>query len=257
MFKRRRRRARVAWLPIIGESHNDTAAVQGDPSRLFGINRNTIIQAPQLAPAASGRAVQVSEFVTFDDTHSVLNLEYDENYSGSSLKDLTAGNEYKLRRIIGKVHATWYQASGEYQFGGIEFAAGLMVRRLSDNVAVNELDSEIHPLQGTTAEDPWIWRRKWILGEESSVNFPYSYYPRTTAGYGSVQDGPHLDQKTSRVIKREERLVMHFAARAINHPAGALTFIGTNGFNVHINWEVRLLGSLRASTYGNRGRASR
>lgn len=70
-------------------------------------------------------------------------------------------------------------------------------------------------------------------------------------GNGSLYTGPHVDQKTARVVGPEERLFLDVTATVLFDGAGAAT---TTGFLIHSN--LRVLGSMRTQL-GNRRNASR
>jgi len=185
-----------------------------------------------------------------------------------SLQDIVSGNEWKLRRIVGKAFL-W--ASGDetdspvVQPALVDCAVGFIVCNTDDDAAPTTFFPEVNPLAQQSAEDPWIWRRRWLLnpypnlpaapvtGDSTIGNFGYSGWPGTTGGYGSVMDGPHIDQKTSRRIHRSERLYCVIACRA------HLLTLGQDfaAFNLQYLIDYRLLGSLAPRSAGNRGNASR
>jgi len=211
--------------------------------------------------------------VTFDYSDSA---SQEEGVDFRSLQDLAQGNAYRLRRIVGKFHAAAItNNTSETQIPTVDLAAGFMVCRTDDdgNILVEQAgisgDVTRGPLAQDGAEDPWIWRRRWLLtgipksivivdgttlytnviGVTSQLGFQ-GQWPQTTAGYGSVQDGPHIDQKTARVISRDERLFFWVQGRLSNPSENTNT--------ADINWQldVRLLASLRQNV-GNRRNASR
>jgi len=210
--------------------------------------------------------------VTFDYSDSA---SQEEGVDFRSLQDLAQGNAYRLRRIVGKFHAACYtENNGETVIPTVDVAAGFMVCRTDDdgNILVEQAgvsgDVTRGPLAQDGSEDPWCWRRRWLLtGVQSAITYTtgttladvlalngilgfQGQFPQTTAGYGSVQDGPHIDQKTARVISRDERLFFWVQAR--------LTNPSTETNNARLPWQldVRLLASLRQNV-GNRRNASR
>jgi len=211
--------------------------------------------------------------VTFDYSDSA---SQEEGVDFRSLQDLAQGNAYRLRRIVGKFHATAIiQNNAEQYIPTVDVAAGFMVCRTDDdgNILVEQAgvsgDVTRGPLAQDGAEDPWCWRRRWLLTAVPTGLVSYGdnnlvanlvalatllegqgLFPQTTAGYGSVQDGPHIDQKTARVISRDERLFFWVQAR--------LTNPSTETNNATLPWQldVRLLASLRQNI-GNRRNASR
>lgn len=180
-----------------------------------------------------------------------------------TLRDIVQGNEWRLRRIVGKAFliATQDAVASNYS-AGIDCAVGFIVCKTFDDGFPLTNFAECNPLSREAAEDPWIWRRRWLLHPGGPVNpdplasnlvSPWKWgLPQNTMQYGSVADGPHIDQKTARVIHRSERLFCVIAARRY-YPIG--DSFPTMYLRALIDY--RLLGSLRGSAIGNRGNASR
>jgi len=211
--------------------------------------------------------------VTFDDTKSQQFVTQDEY----SLHDMVGGNAWRLRRIVGKLWAHWYRQPSEEgkQPPLIDYAAGFIVGKSDDEGSATADFDEVNPLAQEGSDDPWIWRRRWLLstGPEKAqpsvsnyntfstnqVNVEDYYdmmaYPSSTAYYGSVADGPHIDQKTARVIDRQERLLFVQAAR-YRSLGGELTTYAAPGELISF-LDYRLVGSIRSSAPGNRRNASR
>lgn len=262
MAKRRSRK--YTWFPVIEqqsqpegqEQYDNTAGIQFD----LVVNQGTDIH---ILPVTFDSPSEPSDFAASD--HGVL--------AGM------LGQEYFLRRLVGKVFAEY---KGEQVANLIPaqphaalFGAGFFVARASDSevAGVGGADSPIgvstsqevienySPLSGSTIREPWIWRRTWILSNkgqrdiqsaQSSTgdrNFAIGTgFPDTTAGYGSVMDGPHLDAKTGRLVRSDERLWFVVAAR--HWP---LNDLDTNFASGEINGflDLRILGALRRAR--NRG----
>jgi len=259
MARFRRRRPRVLWLPVHGRDLS--TAVEGNFS---GNGIGGILSLPQ-----DGTFDQDAQAVTFDYSNAA---SFEEGTDFRSLHELTSGNNYRLRRIVGKFHAAGLaENNAEVELPLIQLAAGFIINKTDDNgniVTAIGSDVPAGPLHQDSAEDPWIWRRTWMLSpvtpyasfgsgaivaDNLAAQTAYGFqgiFPNTTAGYGSVQDGPHIDQKTARVIGPQERLIFWVQARVIN--AGT----EVNRGSVPWNLDVRILASLR-SNQGNRRNASR
>lgn len=195
-----------------------------------------------------------------------------------SLQDLTAGNNYRLRRLVGKIFISATVDTSNGRLPNVLVGAGFMVNRTdpSGNAVVGNLigpafEGPFGPLSQDSAEDPWIWRRTWLLscispgvaGQpgadiaaqqnaiQAYLGAGHGQFPQTNVGYGSVADGPHIDQKTARVISTQERLFFWIQAVCLD-PQPDL------GNDVLVNWrlDLRILASLR-SGQGNRRNASR
>lgn len=266
MRRFRRRRSTQIWLPTYGNANDDAQT-------------DAIIGTQGLVNVTVDGGVTIDAFpVTFDDTKSAWQNQFQNG--NQTLHDIATGQEWKLLRVVGKVHLSY---SG--LFGGTdpsftypyacEAAAGLIVLR-TDEEGNLETDIEEHnPLAQESADDPWIWRRKWILSGaiynkssgtsfgslstlEKAAYFAAAAYPSCNANYGSVADGPHIDQKTRRRIGREERLYWMLATR-IWDPyqiwSGATQFFNAPG-SLAYNIDNRFVGRL-SSRMGNRNNASR
>jgi len=250
----RRRKPLVQWLPVFGTggSENSEAAIGIQSEiQLATSNDETRIDAVGL---------------TFDYTDSAETAQAagDDN---RTLRDLVSGSAYRLRRIVGKIYASWYNNSGDgiaNRPDVIDYAAGFIVVRTDDNGNPSTDFEEVHPLSQDSADDPWIWRRRWFLRTLAEGDTPGgvpaktwgSGFPRSTAEYHSVADGPHIDQKTARVVGRQERLFFVQAARTVAaFPGSTAGFSAPGGLVTYLDY--RLLGSLFSTTPGNRRNASR
>jgi len=250
MAFRRRRKPRVLWLPVTGRDDSEV------PETPYPING----PSGQLAVPANGSVAWDQVPVTFDYSDSASN---EQGSFQRSLQDLAQGNAYRLRRIVGKFHASAIASGSPTQVVPIELCAGFIINRTDDSGnATTTIGTgiDLNPLAQDAAEDPWIWRRKWMLNPTTDhytsdslsgvlTVFPWGDFPPSTSHYGSVQDGPHIDQKTARVISSQERLFFWVAChQAVNNDTLA----------VNVNWwlDLRILASLR-SNQGNRRNASR
>lgn len=239
-----RRKPKVVWLPVHGRDFANEPEQDN-----YGNGDGGILAVPNDG-SLSYQAVPV----TFDYTNSA---SAEEGTDYRSLHELTSANEYRLRRLVGKV---WAGAEitdpGTYN-PTVDVACGFIVNRTDDDGNILQINplidngNERGPLHMDTADDPWIWRRRWLL---TATGGPNNYlgpqWPETNAEYGSVHDGPHLNQKTARIIARQERLFFWIQARCVNVSVA----LGSPA----INWgyDLRILASLRTNS-GNRRNASR
>lgn len=173
---------------------------------------------------------------------------------------------WRLRRIVGKLFISAGFTTPDIQNNpppdAIIVSAGIIVRRVDQDgnpLAVSEQE-DVNTLLNNT--DPWIWRRDWILGQtgfdndgQTTVNTAgRRNFPPTNAGYGSVKDGPHIDQKTNRVIGQEERLFLNLTAQILPYSlTPAEIFVLPR---VYLNFQYRCLGQVFQNS-GNRRNASR
>lgn len=208
--------------------------------------------------------------LTFDDTKS------QDSGTDYSLQDLVAGNAWRLRRIVGKLWASTYFQTENIgkRPPAIDYAAGFIVGKTDDEGTPTADFYEVNPLAQEGMDDPWIWRRRWLLstlGERATAGIyagagSNTYYaadmylaqqiPSSTANYHSVADGPHIDQKTARRIDRQERLLFVQAAR-IHSQAGFVNYSNSDVPWLGTFLDYRLLGSVVKTAAGNRRNASR
>jgi len=222
----------------------------------------------------------------------ILPLTFDAPAEGPNLADLSpdnpgvlagiVGQEYFLRRIVGKFHAyheTAISASdGIPNFAnfprGCILGAGIFVARAGDvdstgglglpigAVNSDELRESYSPLSASTIREPWIWRRTWLLQNPGPRAAVYNTswagtagfnqtqwpgdYPSATGFYGSALDGPHIDAKTARRVTQDERLWL-----AVSTTRWPLDLEPANDGAVRGYVDYRILASIRRAR--NRG----
>lgn len=254
----RRRKPRVAWMPTFGGAPIPESSTAPWPGLEVELN---------LDSGTVEDGVIFDAFpLTFDVSEGAVDAQADP--VNKSLRDIVSGNEWRLRRLVGKafIHA-FAGVQGASVVPAIDVSLGFMVCNTDDDGTPQTNFEEVNPLSQESMEDPWFWRRRWILhpygdnrGPHANVaalnttNLPEWWgYPQNTAKYGSVADGPHIDSKTARVIHRSERLYGVLACRRF-YSGGA---VAINDVGIRMLLDYRLLGSLRGASYGNRGHASR
>lgn len=248
---RRRTKPRVVWLP------QTNANSIGDGSQVY----QGIVQAPS-GPTGNHAITEIPLVAD-------VQLEAD-SAAVISLSDIESSG-YQLRRIVGKVWVVCSQSALEVDApASCIVTAGIMVRRadsttgksLGDLASLTEV--QIDPSTIDNTGDPWVWRRSWLLGNNTVLTnatvdpitnafIELNSLPESNMEYGSVSDGPHIDQKTARIVGPEERLFMTFSTTILNEAANP----GLNEvINVGIFTDLRVLGSLRTNA-GNRRNANR
>lgn len=242
-----RRKPKVVWLPVDRLNRLGVAPAAVSTSTQ---NATGIIQINAFGPI--GNTVSDVSAVVLDATPELALTA-----GVQSLADV-ASSSYRLRRVVGKIHATIAQdAEVADTVASVLLTIGLIVLR------INEEDSQ--PLQNAAQydaqsfgniSDPWIWRRSWVLTNLLfQATLPSGDPGRLFQGlastdhYGSVADGPHVDAKTARVIGPEERLIMVASATALD---GGVQVAA----DITILTDLRILASMRTSM-GNRRNASR
>lgn len=177
----------------------------------------------------------------------------------NTLSDLESSG-YRLRRIVGKIVVGAAQVPEDALWKHVQVTCGFIILRVgADGLPLtftNTPDAYSAASIENTA-DPWIWRRSYWLGNNAAIaaagpaGQQFSFWPENNLTAGSALDGPHIDQKTARVVGPEERLYL------------VVTGVGLDSIqqqtlvnSVSIKGEVRVLASMRTSS-GNRRNASR
>lgn len=176
----------------------------------------------------------------------------------NSLSDVE-NSGYRLRRIVGKIFVLMPpQGSAESTFDRVMVTAGIIIRR----TGIDGINSLAGAEAGTSASietgnvknwaDPWIWRRSWLLSNNQTVNLGADAMHEASSNYlhgPAAVDGPHVDQKTARIVGPEERLFLDVQA---------VSFIDSDTRQnlIHVWTDLRVLASMR-TTVGNRRNASR
>lgn len=263
MAKRRGRR-RGVWFPTLGTIGSGEVA-DDDDAGIFG-------QITIVGTDSEESSVFLTD-LTFD---KPIEDELDSTVpEGRSMADII-GSEYILRRIVGKLFIG-LDASAPNQAGplGALCTAGFFVARAEDSSTEGagqglpigsetlvERRENYSPAAVSTIREPWIWRRKWILGNKGReagnvfgglIVPQVANYPPTTAQYGSVMDGPHIDAQTVRRVSQDDRLFFALAVRALGadflNPFGSADF--TLPLNIGFHLDYRLFGMLTKAK--NRG----
>lgn len=226
---RRRRAPRVVWLPT--NNANELAA---------GLNIHEVFFT---YPGGEPKGAEiVNAFpLTFDQPRGVGATD--------SLSD-TENSGYRLRRLVGKIYVAAAQAN-QQDAGAWICTAGFIVLRVDP--AGNPLQVPSPAVQIDIA-DPWIWRRTWIVANGQSGNLAGNLVDTANfsnfEGGPSAVDGPHVDQKTARVISQEERLFL-----VLSTVGAEASAIGATQ-DLEWLWDLRVLATMR-TTSGNRRNASR
>lgn len=196
-------------------------------------------------PADGTTALQIVDLV--EDTAS-------EDTVGQPIA-VTTANDYFIKRIVGKLFLGLNQGTDNGPRNVI-CGAGFFVARAGDsddaagaqNLPIGDAADHVNnysPLRLENIREPWIWRRTWVFGNAASTSAlapTAPIYPKTTAEYGSVLDGPHVDAKTARRIRDGERLFLVVAARTFRPNFSELSSGSISGIA-----EYRVLGAPRKS----------
>lgn len=233
---RKRRRTKYHWLPIQGQ--------QGAGGSLAESFSGFSLLLP--IPAAGTSQAIISD-VTFDVPGDVANTTVTTD---SPLNDLIGANGYVLKRIVGKCFAAYVNAAAT-SHESVIVTCGFFVGRCDEQQAdrdplqsgtLTDILVNYGPQNVDNVQEPWIWRRTWILGNPAAATVTQGKFPFTNAAYGSVMDGPHIDSRVARRIDNDNRL--YFVAQARGWAIGSGAAVSAD---IRIQTDLRLLGAMRKS----------
>lgn len=229
----RRSKPKVVWLPP-----DQTGAPPNNPE--------TGYQVVTVETTADGGGV-----IGIGELPIVIDAPPDQTIA--SLSDME-NSSYRLRRIVGKIFIFGDAFDEESGIEVLIVTAALIVRRVSDggsSLASQADNQQIRPANAINWPDPWIWRRSWLLGNQQTAPGPGPLLPFSNLELGSVSDGPHVDQKTARIIGPEERLFLDISTTPIIGPGQ-----GELSHTVTVVTDLRVLATMKTSQ-GNRRNSSR
>lgn len=257
-----RRRTRGTWFPNTG------TFIEADDS----VGGREIL----VTPGAGGTISTVITDLTFDRPLEGEDIQGQDTLSqiiGSEyVLQRIVGKVFAHRRIVPTFASAIGLDLAVDNGPAILLGCGFFVARANDSSSGGGADTPIgsattterndnySPLEVDTVREPWIWRRTWILGSLgaqwsdptiaggnrstfllSNSSLPPGAYPPSTAGYGSVADGPHIDSRVKRRVNQDNRL--WFAVSACNFPTG--TSSANQAHDVTVYLDYRIFGSLR------------
>lgn len=208
---RGKRRNRSTWFPILGFFNTEGA-------------QNTSWDARPVTVNASGVSNVFALPLIPDQTHDPADVATE----GYSLRDYVEGQTCIIDRVVGKINWALQSeaaASPRDVWTTVICASALAVLPVGEDSPTPEIASnEWDPLLATNLDKPFLWRRTWILGDQSSTGtggkLPL-FFNSTNNQAGSVLDGPHLDTKgTKRAIRKNERLFMIHSIMGIETASG-------------------------------------
>lgn len=174
----------------------------------------------------------------------------------TTLSDVT-NSGYRLRRLVGKINVLCAQDTAADNLDPTLFqvTCGFIILRVRGGDTPLDTFGSYDPSAIGSSMDPWIWRRSWIIGDQAgaaainrNTRAPRSNFENYSGGNA---DGPHLDQKTARLVGPEERLFFVSSVQGLDGDPQ-----GPNPGLILIVGDVRVLVSMRTSM-GNRRNASR
>lgn len=256
---RKRRRAKYTWLPVLGEAVADT--VNG--TQINDSIGGDITQFAGTIPGTDGEVVSlIIRPLVFDAPRESSGVGIDATTPmGEFLQ-----NEYFIKRIVGKLFlgiAPLAELSATLAPAAAKITSGLFIARADDNdvgagdpIGAATVPSRLlnyNPENAATAREPWIWRRSWILSspafnvdgtaDTKKHGVTGIIGPSSNAAYGSVLDGPHIDAKTARRVRQDERLFFAQAVRVF--PLGGSAVSNERELEIKGHLELRVLGQVR------------
>lgn len=230
---RRKRRNRSTWFPILGFFNSEGA-------------ENTSWDARPVTVNSDGTSNCFALPLIPDQTHDPADVATE----GYSLRDYVEGQTCIIDRVVGKINwALQSEAAAPPRdvWTTVICASALAVLPVAEDSVVPEIAStEWNPLHATNLDKPYLWRRTWILGDQSSTGAAGKlplFFNATNNQAGSVLDGPHIDTKgTRRAIRKNERLFVIHAIMGIESASGE-TSATENGSAVVIG-DFRVIGRL-------------
>lgn len=229
----RKRKAKYTWLPMVGllDDQNIEESVFGNLITL-GVTAGTPLRSQAVvSPLILDRPQEPTDLVT----------------QNPSLSDIV-GSEFICKRIVGSVFAAYNTPASSTPTSAL-VTCGIFVARADDLVpnlpagaaTAAEVLSNFSPANLNNAREPWMWHRQWLLGNPNSTTagtLPFRNAPITNMDYGELRSGPHVDCKSVRRVRQDER--MWFAAATTN-----LIGDGATAGDVTVQFHLRALGQLR------------
>lgn len=230
----RKRRFKGTWLPAYGNELTEDIQTIGIHDTAFTVTNDDYVKTNLIALLPD---------------KPVEDFDSDTN----SLAD-TIGSEYALRRIVGKFHCAVSTSTGTPLQTVVKVGLGFFVSTCNPNEPLLPIGvagqvfspltdeagfEQYSPLALSTIRQPWIWRRTWALQQTSGSNL--QGFPPSTSYYGSVLDGPHIDAKTRRRVRQDERL---FAALSISYFQPEVDE-ADGALGVSYDLDLRFFGALR------------
>lgn len=240
MYKRRKR-AKYIWLPSQW-SFEDTGA--DTPTNAI----------PNALPVAVSGAPNITfSPVLLDSTLEDTDVSNFTSPTNVTITDIVQANEYFLKRIVGNLWLA-LTPSDQSDMPAALIEAGLFVSRADDTNPETPMGAAASPFAGfdpahpDTTREPWIWKKSWILSNQStSSNSGYAWGGVTNFGIydpGLRGGGNTIDQKTARRVKSDERLWFAISTRCWPPQSNPYS----TQLQLEYTREFRCLGQLRRAT---------
>lgn len=271
-MRRRRRRAGGQWLPNQGSLLN--ALGTGDHGEIGDQNSFLTIFNSSVSVAPNGSFTTEAPLTPADVTDIETGAPANQIavYQARNLAE-SQGFGYKLERIVGtlKVLTAPTASQNDLTPSVVMVGAALMVNQVDPENPETPLrgGERGDPLSLETIQDPWIWRRSWLLcpgnaggdtqpsspaGSDNFSGFSGALQPTNTVFTG-LYDTSTVDTKTKRVVKNDERLFLHIAARCVGF--NPTVDPGNVKIQLGVVFDYRIYAKPFTNKSGNRRNASR
>lgn len=240
-----RRKRRFTWLPPIG-----SLAV--------------VDQATATLAARTGQLTVPADAGAW--TTAVIELTYDQPHEPGPLTAADTplvdfiGQEYLLERIVGRFLASYSNGDTLTGYRNVILGAGFFVAR-ADTTPTSpigeaaDLEDDYNPLTSSTAREPWLWHRTWILSNNTQL--AGTEIGEIAIGASSTRadqfpNADSIDTNSRRIVGNDDRLwfamgVTPYFSQFNTIPVNVVTGLAVTPTPGRIDWylDYRLLGQLR------------
>lgn len=241
-----RRRRKFTWLPTIGTTGVD----EGSPA-------NSAQIADVLVRSQAG-FLGIPDSVVFPIINDFPQEPYGVN-QGSTEEGIgeIIGNEYIIERIVGEIFLGYTSPNGTSGNATALVTCGIFIARADASQAAQPIGlsaNNYSPQALENIREPWMFYRTWLLaGQIVQSGNPFTFNSgfnqgRTNFGInagGSMYEGPHVDIKSVRRVRQDERCYLTVSAQGYN-PLGERTTTNDGLLEIVVN--LRALGALRKAT---------
>lgn len=235
----RRKRRKYTWLPILGAERGS-----GPEANAFVTQQYIEIQTPFGSPFPAGFVLPLLG----DEGEEEANNTEAPLFINDAL-----GQEYVLERVVGTIHVACQQLLGAPS--AMTVTAGIFVAPKdsnNSNLALGDgVTSPYSPMWRVNCDQPWMWRRTWIVGNLiASGSASFGPFPPTNVD-ATETTGPAVDIRSVRRVHKDERLWIAVAAM----PTYVDDVGSTEDAKVRVSWDLRALGAMRRAKNSSTFRA--
>lgn len=235
---RRFRKRRGLWLPTLGQSWSNGEQTHWDAAFTW----DTLSVPDQRGLGPSQIVIPLVPDFTLTQNQAAGEI-------GASLHDRVQGNEWRLDRIVGSCHAQCKEVddTAEGQWPYIQVTAGIFVARAEEgspgNADVDLFSDEYDPQNASNIQNPWVWRKTWMLANPVGIAVLRDDFPISNSAYGSQWMDASVDVKAKRRIRREHRLWFTVSAIGWDGTNQSVTTLQTNP-SARGLLDIRLFGGM-------------